>query len=627
MTDAERWGIQPGYHDVSGTWHQAPEATVEAFLHTMGAEGAEPPPGPAIIAGPGRPHPHLAPGELRLEDGATIAVVGDLPYDLPLGYHRYLPDERDAVPLIVTPGRCFLPDDLRAWGWAAQLYASRSRASWGMGDLADLARLGRWSAGQGASVALINPLHAALPVGTQEPSPYFASSRAFRNPIYLRIEDVPGAADLPNLAELAAAGRALNAERRIDRDQVWRLKSDALEAMFDRFRGHEEFDRFLAREGTALEQYATFCALCEVHGVPWEKWPPEVRHPEGAGVASFAASDAGARRILYHSWLQWLLDRQLAAAGETIGLVQDLAIGADVGGADAWRWQDCLALDARVGAPPDEFNVEGQNWALPPFDPWKLRSAGYQPFIELVRAGLCHTRGMRFDHVMGLFRLFWIPADGSPRDGTYVHYQAEDLLDILALESQRAGAFVVGEDLGTVEEAHRVELAQRRVLSYRLLWFEPSPPGEPGDGGEGTGGAWPRQALAAATTHDLPTVAGLWTGADVEARRRLGLPINEEAEAGLRAKIRDWVDADDGLPAADFVERVYRLLGRAPCALLTATVDDALVVEERPNLPGTVDEWPNWRIALPAPLEDLETSPLAKSIAAALRRDDPPPAS
>ncbi len=609
MIDAHQWGIDPGYHDVGGRWHQAPAATIESFLEAMGAHAGSPPPGPAVIAAPGRPHPHLAPGELQLEDGTAWAIDGDIPYDLPCGYHRHVGDEGRVTPLIVAPGRCWLPDDLRVWGWAAQLYAARSRASWGMGDLADLRRLGQWSAARGAGIALINPLHAPLPVGPQQPSPYFASSRAFRNPLYLRIEEVPGAERLAELPELAAAGRTLNGERRIDREAVWALKSAALEALFADFGGDARFERYLEEQGAALRQYATFCALSEEHGLPWEKWPPGVRRPDGAGIAPWASSSAGCRRIRYHSWLQWLIDEQLAGAGGAIGLVQDLAIGADAGGADAWRWQDCTALGVRVGAPPDEFNMAGQDWGLPPFDPWKLRAAGYQPFIELVRAGLRHAGGMRFDHVMGLFRLYWLPADGSPTEGTYVRYPARDLLDILALESRRAEAFVVGEDLGTVEDEVRAELAERGVLSYRLLWFEPTPPGQ---------GEWPRQALAAATTHDLPTVAGLWTGRDLEARKELGLTVNEEAETALRAKVGRWIDAGDDVAAPEAVARVHRLLAQTSCSLVTATLDDVLAVEERPNMPGTIDEWPNWRIALPQPLEEIERASLAQSIADSL---------
>lgn len=610
--DAARWGVQPGYHDVAGVWHQAPQATIHALLEVVGANSGGPPPGPAIIAAPGRPHLRLARGELHLEDGATVTVDGDLPRDLPLGYHRYV-DGADGTerPLIVSPGRCFLPDDLLDWGWATQLYATRSRSSWGLGDLADLRRLGEWSAAQGARITLLNPLHASLPVGDQQPSPYFASSRCFRSPLYLRIEEVPGADQVPGMETLATVGRALNADRRIDRDAVWRLKSAALEAIFDRFTGDADFDRYCQEHGPSLVQYATFCGLAEVHGLPWSTWPADVRRPDGAGIAAFASTDPGAHRVRYHAWIQWQIDRQLRRAGRATGLVQDLAIGTDAGGADAWRWQDCMALGVRVGAPPDEFNTEGQNWALPPFDPWKLRAAAYRPFIELLRAGFMEGGGMRFDHVMGLFRLYWIPPDTTAADGTYVRYPYGDLLDILALESHRLRAFVVGEDLGTVEDYVRTELAERGVLSYRLVWFEDTPPGS---------GKWPRQALAAATTHDLPTVAGLWTGSDVAARLELGVPTNEAAEASLRAKVKRWAGCEDDLTAGEAVARVYQLLSEAPCALVTATVDDALAVEERPNMPGTLDQWPNWRIALPRPLEEIEGCPLAESIAQALNQ-------
>jgi len=619
MTEPQQWGIDLGYEDVAGRWHRAPQSTIDALFDVMGASAmAGPPPaGPAIMAGPGRPHPHLAAGELHLEDGAVVAVDGPIPGDLPIGYHRYIGGDGAARPLICSPGRCWLPDGLSTWGWAAQLYAARSTASWGMGDLSDLRRLGQWAAGQGAGMTLINPLHAPLTVEPQQTSPYFASSRCFRNPLYLRIEEVPGAGDLVDLDRLAAAGRALNAERLIDRDAIWRLKSAALEAIYSAFRGDAAFDHYLEEQGAALRGYATFCALGERHGFPWEKWPDDVRKPDGPGIARFAAGLEGADRIRYHSWVQWLLDQQLASASHAMPVVQDLAIGADAGGADAWRWQDTMALAVRVGAPPDEYNMDGQDWGLPPFDPWRLRSAGYQPFIELVRAGLRHAGGMRFDHVMGLFRLYWIPQGASPTEGTYVRYPFDDLLDILAIESHRAGAYVIGEDLGTVEDSTRTELSLRHVLSYRLLWFEPSPPGS---------GDWPYQALAAATTHDLPTVAGLWTGTDLAARLAQGLGANEGAELALRDRIADWTGLEVGAPPSQVVRRVYRLLGRSPCAIVTATLDDALAVEERPNMPGTTDQWPNWMLALPQSLEQLEQAPLAHEIGVALNdRGQPNP--
>jgi 4-alpha-glucanotransferase len=600
MPDADRWGVDTGYRDVAGVWRQPPAATIDAVLEVMGANRRPPPPdAPAAVS-----------GRIDLEDGGTVDVTtgGTLPADLPFGYHRFTPtDGGDARLLIVSPRQCRLPPVRKAWGWSAQLYAVRSATSWGIGDLADLRRLGEWGSSQGAALTMINPLHAALP--GQPESPYFASSRCFRNPLYLHVEDVPGAAGLPGLEDIVAAGRALNTARRIDRAAIWRLKTGALEALYDRFSGDPAFTGYCREQGAALGAYATFCALAELHGLEWEKWPAGVRRPLAAGVAPFAESRVGRGRIRYHKWLQWLLDRQLASAARTLGIVNDLAVGANPQGADGWRWQDSLAMEMTVGAPPDEFNVAGQDWGFPPFDPWRVQSAGYQPFIDAVRAGLRHAAGLRIDHVMGLFRQFWIPAGSRPVDGTYVRYPSSELLDILALESHRAGAYVVGEDLGTVEGATRQQLAGRGVLSYRLLWFEPSPPNS---------GRWPVEALAAVTTHDLPTVAGLWSGADLEAQRRLDLHPNEGALRATRARLATWLGIDDRAPVEEVVERAYRLLGQSPCLLATATLDDALAVRERPNMPGTVEQWPNWSLALPRTLEEMQRLPMPARLAAAL---------
>jgi 4-alpha-glucanotransferase len=611
VVDPGRWGVDVGYHDAGGTWCRAPEATVAAVLAEMGAEDADP---DVVRAGASmvtvrldHQLPPVPAGMLVMEDGAEVRLSGTLPPDVPTGYHRLLPEDgSEPVDLVVSPGRCPAPPD-RSWGWAAQLYAARSTGSWGHGDLADLRELARWSAGQGAGMLLINPLHAGALGEHPQPSPYFPSSRCFANPLYLRVEEVPGAADVAEVAELGAAGRALNAERLIDRDRVWALKSAALEAVFARFDGDPDLDAFVTERGPALEGFATFNALADLHGPGWGAWPEGLRRPDGPEVQAYARTREGARRIRYHQWLQWQLDRQLAGAGTGLSLMSDLAIGVDAGGADAWLWQDTFASSMRVGAPPDEFNTLGQDWGLPPWDPWRLRQARYRPYVETVRAGLRHGGALRFDHVMGLFRLFWIPEGHSPTEGTYVHYPSWDLLNILALEAERAGAYVVGEDLGTVEDGVRQELAGRRVLSYRLLWFEPDRPA-----------TWPGQALGSVTTHDLPTVAGAWTGSDLAAQRELGLQPNEEGMASMRRRVEEWGDVEGSAPAADAVRGAYRALADAPCSVLTATLEDALAVEERPNQPGTVDEWPNWRIALPRPLEELEAGGLAADIAAAL---------
>jgi 4-alpha-glucanotransferase len=628
--DHRAWGVQDGYHDVGGTWHDTPPSAIAAALEAMGAGPDQSTPdagGSTWFVSPGSSPAVEGPAMLTTEGGAVLWVEGELPADLPLGYHTLNRMEDGApVTIVVSPGRCPLPS-APGWGWAVQLYAARSRQSWGMGDLGDLSTLARWSASDlGAGLVLVNPLHAAHPGAPQQASPYYPSSRLFRSPLYLRIEDVPGAAAVlgPGLEELAAAGRALNADRRIDRDEVWRLKHDALKAIWDSVADNFAFDRWRDATGEPLQSYATFCVLAEEYGRDWKTWPEKYRHPGSSEVVRFGKIQR--RRVRFHQWVQWLLDRQLASASSSLPVMHDLALGVDPAGADAWMWQDAFALDMSVGAPPDTFNTRGQDWGVPPFNPWALRACGYQPFVETIRATLRHAGGLRLDHVMGLFRQWWVPAGGSAADGVYVRYPAGDLLDIVALECHRAGAYAVGEDLGTVEDQVRTELRSRGVLSYRVVWFEDRPPPE-----------YPEQALASVSTHDLPTVAGLWTGSDFDDQRKAGMEPDERSTEEVRARLRrilglrgdaeaEEVAADeDGLPTDEVVARTYECLGQAPSLLLTAALEDALAVAERPNMPGTTDEWPNWSIALPAPLEDLMADPRAHAIARSLARPRPEP--
>ncbi|HUP84452.1 MAG TPA: 4-alpha-glucanotransferase [Acidimicrobiales bacterium] len=601
------WGVDPGYKDIDDEWHDAPASTVRAILEAMGADAERPAAGPPVwIVREGERVDVAGRWELQTEDGGSDRVAGSLVAPPP-GYHwLYRETDGRGVRLIVTPGKCHLPMDLKAWGWAVQLYALRSAKSWGMGDLGDLRRLGEWSASKGAELLLLNPLHASIPVpGSQQSSPYYPSSRCFRSPLYLRIEDVPGATVAGvDLEELATAGRGLNESRAIDRDTVLELKLDALRRIHAGFEPHDEFDAFVRAGGDTLHRFAVHCALAEEHGGDWRMWPVDYRHSTTFEVRQFAKDEP--RKVGFHLWVQWLVDRQLEAAGSTIGLMQDLAIGVDPGGADAWLWQDVLAPGISVGAPPDEYNTQGQDWGLPPFDPWKLRDAAYEPFIETVRAGFRHAGGLRFDHVMGLFRLYWIPQHASAKHGTYVRYPFGDLLDILALESHRAGAYVVGEDLGTVEDSMREELADRNVLSYRLFWFEDEPPS-----------SFPSKALGAVTTHDLPTIAGLWTGSDLEAQRLRRMSPNDESTEALRDRVQEWTGLAPDAPVTEVSQRVHELLAEAPSAILTATLDDAIGVEERPNYPGTTDET-NWSVALPMSLEDIEDDPRVAEIARAL---------
>jgi 4-alpha-glucanotransferase len=599
----DTWGIEDGYHDVEGVWHETPGAARRALRVAMGglADLADPPPQnrPVWFVRQGSADPIQRPALLVLEDGTEVDATDSLPPDLPLGYHDLHPDDGGPTTrLIVAPDRCHLPPGLRAWGWSAQLYATLSTESWGIGDLGDLRRLVRWSADLGARVLAVNPLHAALPLERQEPSPYFPSSRRYRNPLFLRIEDIPGfdPADAV-LADAAAAGRALNAERVIDRDEVHRLKLAALERLWQRRSPRDDaaLSSFMTTEGRDLTTYAVFCALAEHHAAGWRSWPGEHRRPENPGVERCAREHN--ERVRFHRWVQCLVDDQLARAAEDgvatgLGLLGDLAVGVDPDGADAWRYQDVLAPGVRVGAPPDAFNPGGQDWGLPPFVPWKLRAVGYQPFARTLRAAMRHLGALRVDHVMGLFRLFWLPDGATPDEGAYVRYPGTELLDIVALESARAGVTIVGEDLGTVENDVRDALHRRGVLSYRVAWFEPEPPE-----------TWPEQALAALTTHDLPTVAGLWDGVD--------------GDDALRARLQSL--AGGAQRASDAAVHAHRRLGAAPSAIALATLEDATGVTERPNRPGTTTaDHPNWSLALPMPLEELETDPAVLAVADAI---------
>ena len=545
------------------------------------------------------------PAELVLEDGTILRAEHHLPPDLPIGYHtlRSLRGNSETH-LIVTPGRCCLPDVLRNWGWALQLYSLRSSGSWGIGDFADLRRFARWSARKlDSNFILLNPVGAPLPVLPQEASPYFPSSRLYLNPLYLRVEEVPGAAGIgASLNQLAATGHQLNAHRLINRDAIFRLKMRALEKIYRNFQGDERFEQYRAGQGEMLRRFATFCALAERLGDGWREWPARFGRPGLAAVPEFAAHHE--RRVVFYEWLQWLLAEQFAEAARESSLMLDVPIGVRADGFDAWLWQDMLALEAAVGAPPDKFNMQGQNWGLPPFIPHRLRASGYAPFRQTIRAMLRHARGLRIDHVMGLFRLFWIPRGADPHGGAYVRYPADELLAVLAIESQRAGAIVVGEDLGTVEPEVRKRLRQKGILSYRLLWFENAPPER-----------FPEQALAAITTHDLPTVAGLWSGKDLETQQRLGRNPDVAGTTAIRNKLCRRARLRRAANSQETILAAHRLLARTPCWLRTATLEDALAVEERPNMPGAGAEWPNWSIALPNSLEKIQQSIFIRKLA------------
>ena len=605
------WGLLPHHASTGSTRSGASAETVDALLAALGADRRRPDrngdrplvvvQGECARADRDEEGSSPAPSEVELEDGSTRACGERLPADLPLGYHHLHAGGRSRL-LVVTPPRCHLPA-ARGFGFAVQLYATRSAASWGIGDLTDLAGLAGWAAGLGAATLLVNPLHAGLPLLPIEPSPYFPTSRLFLDPLYLRPERAGGDTDV---SDLAAAARLLNRERRIDRDQVALLKMSALEREFiDTAHPGEAETALKARP--RLHDFGLFCALAERHGRDWRDWPRPLARRDPAAIRAAAAELAG--RVRFHAWVQLQLDRQLEEAGAALPLIRDLAVGFHPGGADAWLWQDLVVPGVTVGAPPDSFNTRGQDWGIAAFHPWKLRAAGYAPLIETLRANLREGAGLRIDHVMGLQRLWCIPSGGGPADGCYLGYPAGDLLGIVALESVRHRATVIGEDLGTVPTGFRSRLRRRGLLSYVVLLFEDLPPAR-----------WPRQALAAVTTHDLPTVTGLWDGSDLRARRRSGLPASASATLELVERLRQGGGPARDAESSAAVVHAHRRLAGSPCTLLAATLEDVAEVQERPNQPGSAGESPNWSLALPLPRERLQELPMARQLAGILAR-------
>jgi 4-alpha-glucanotransferase len=595
-------------------------------------------------------------------DGRLVGEASfELPADLPLGYHRVHMRtgtfETDA-PLIVSPAALPVPPRLgarRSWGLATQLYSIRSQRSWGVGDLTDLSDLAVWSATRhSAGFILVNPLHAAAPAAPMEPSPYLPTSRRFVNPLYLRPEAIPEYAELRHRARLRRSRTEVQARARrkelVDRDSAWRAKRAALAAIYriERSAGRElAYAGYRAREGRALDDFAIWCALAEKHGNDWHGWPAELQHPGNEAVAAFAADHA--EDVDFHRWLQWQLDDQLTAvhataigAGMDIGVMHDLAVGVDPNGADAWALQEVLALGVTAGAPPDEFNQLGQDWSQPPWRPDQLVEQAYAPFRALVNGVLRHAGGVRIDHIIGLFRLWWIPRGAAPTEGTYVRYDHEAMIGIVALEAHRAGAVVVGEDLGTVEPWVRDYLHDRGLFGTSILWFEQD---REGAGGPLPAERWREYCLSAVTTHDLPPTAGYLAGEHVRLRDELGLLTRPAADelADDRAAQSAWLDElrrvgllpegdADGEPDADTVIlALHRYLGRTPSKLLSLSLADAVGDLRTQNQPGTSDEYPNWRVPLRGPdgrrrlVEDVFTDPRAAALGAVMRSLVRPP--
>ncbi|MGW1954815.1 4-alpha-glucanotransferase [Streptomyces sp. NPDC001920] len=590
---------------------------------------------------------------IETEQGATRTTFDQLPP----GVHRLTattPDGRTATSHLVAapPGLPTPPG--RSYGFLVQLYSLLSRRSWGMGDLGDLAELTAWAGrALGAGFVQVNPLHAAVPGAPTDPSPYRPSSRRFPDPVHLRIEDVP---EFAYIEDRERARTLLEGARRlreavlekgalIDRDAVWAAKREALELLREVPLGpgrRAAYADFLAREGEALEDHATWCALAEVHGSDWQRWPAGLRHPRSPETTR--ARRELMDRVDFHCRLAWLTDTQLTAAqriareaGMPVGIVHDLAVGVHPGGADAWAQQEYFAAGMSVGAPPDAFNARGQDWGLPPWRPDRLAGSGYAPYRLLLRALFRSAGALRIDHVMGLFRLWWVPQGHAPTQGTYVRYDAEAMLAILVLEASRAGAAVIGEDLGTVEPGVRETLRARGVLGTSVLWFERD---WDGDGRPLPPESWRSDCLATATTHDLPSTAARLTGEHVELRDSLGLltrPLEQErAEASVDTA--EWLallsrlgllrGTGGGRCASEEeaeIQAVHRFLLRTPARMVGVWLPDGVGDRRPQNLPGTWDQYPNWRLPIadaagrPLTLEELAASPRVRRLVEVLK--------
>lgn len=698
-------GVATTYAPSAGVTVPVPEATVVAVLAALGVDASTPsalrdaldraesaaadrllPPTVVLWRGGGKVPSALSelpagtvvrvepeggtepPRRVEPEDGTEPPRRAEPPLDgpardwdeLPLGVHRLLaeaPDGRAArSTLIVAPAGAPRPAG-RSHGFLVQLYSLLSARSWGMGDLGDLAELATWSGRSlGAGFVQVNPLHAAVPGAPTDPSPYRPSSRRFPDPVHLRIEDIPeyahaGAPDRQRLDELREKGAELRASvldkgALVDRDAVWALKREALEIVHGVPLGpgrRAAYCDFLAEQGRALEDHATWCALAEVHGSAWRDWPAGLRDPRSPETARarYELMD----RVDFHSRLAWLTDRQLAAAGRAareagmgVGIVHDLAVGVHPDGADAWSQREAFAAGMSVGAPPDAFNARGQDWGLPPWRPDVLAACGYAPYRGLLRGLLRHAGALRIDHVMGLFRLWWVPEGSPPTDGTYVRYDAEAMLAVLVLEAHRAGAVVIGEDLGTVEPGVREALTRRGVLGTSVLWFErdwsgtgrPLPPER-----------WREGCVATATTHDLPSTAARLTGEHVALRHRLGLltrPLDQERTEDA-ADVAEWLGLLGGLgllpegtgDEEGQIRAAYRFLLLTPARMVGVWLPDAVGDRRPQNLPGTWDQYPNWRLPLadaegrPVTLEGLAASPRLHALMEVFRSRTAPP--
>ncbi len=620
----------------------------------------------AVYNGDAPPASLAREAETELAGVALARLALPIPLRLPLGYHTLTVchGRREVrLSLIIAPEQCLTPEDIvpggRTWGVGVQLYGIRSTGNWGIGDFSDLADLGELAAGLGAGTVGLNPLHALFGADPHHYSPYSPSHRGLLNALYIDPVAVPDLAECPEARDLIGGPefqRTLakaRASELVDYPAVAALKRPVLELLFRSFQARHlgpaaagtpstrvaAFRAFQAEGGRQLYRFALFETLHEhIFGRDftrwnWQEWPPGFRDPASPEVAAFAADHAD--RVTFFQYLQWLADDQLAeaaakarAAGLTFGFYRDLAVAISPGGAAAWADPVAIAVNARIGCPPDQFNLQGQNWGLAPFSPVGLVETAYQPFIEVLRANMRHAGVLRIDHVMALQHLYWIPPNGGI--GGYLSYPFRDLVRLIALESHRNRCIVIGEDLGTVPDGFRPAMARAGILSCRVFYFERDHHGafQPPE-------AYPVNALVTATTHDLATLAGFWQGRDIAWRTRLGLyPTAAIRDDETRNREHDRWRLLEALAHAgvlpdrlhprhgrlapldhDLVTAIYGFLARSRAQVLMVQSEDLLLEPEQPNLPGTVTEHPNWRRRLALTLDQIGRLPGTKQLA------------
>ncbi len=645
---AEAGGLALRWKDVHGQWHDVGDDTLRSVLGALGlAAGSdgEISDSLASLRNPGRLPPLLTgdaggtlhlPGpdaawEMALEGGQTYSGHGAavrLP-DEP-GYHT-LRTGRSEITLAVAPARCWTVADAapgqpayRPWGLAAQIYSLRRPGDGGLGDYAALADFVRNAASHGASAVAISPAHAQFSASTDRFSPYSPSSRTLLNVLHSAL-DLPG-------------GDAARLERTdmVDWPAATRLRLQRLDAMAAQAEAGgplwDEFQRFREHGGAGLEGHARFEALhaaVTADGGPWhwQDWPGGLHDAAGPAVERFARDHAG--EVTRHAFYQFIADRSLGEAqgaakqaGMAIGLISDLAVGVDSGGSQCWARPDQTLLGLTVGAPPDLLNTRGQSWGLAAFSPRGLQLNGFSVFVDMLRAAMRHAGGVRIDHAMGLARLWVLPDGASPADGVYLHFPVDDMLRLIRLESLRHHAVVLGEDLGTLPDGFQERISRAGMMGMRVLWFERAD-----DQGFTAPSGWNRGAVAMTSTHDLPTVAGWWSGRDTAWRHRLGLldadGVSRESSERHRDRHMLWsamrasgaAQGDPPPPDApgEAVDAAVRHVARAACDLVIVPLEDALALPEQPNFPGTLDEHPNWRRRLPGLAATLLDDPAVAS--------------